>query len=209
MEALIVFLLQAVIISLSGVMAPGPMTTAALAAGAKSRHAGARMALGHGIVEFPLMLLIMAGMGTLLASERVQIGIGLAGGAFLILLGVQMLRNLGAESDAAGPNSGRGPIWTGIILSGGNPYFLVWWATVGLALASRASELGVLAFGLFAVAHWLCDLVWLEALTMATFKGSELLGRRGQRAVLTVCALALLVFGVMFIHDAAGRVLGR
>jgi hypothetical protein len=65
----------------------------------------------------------------------------------------------------------------------------------------------VLAFGLFALTHWLCDLVWLEALSLASFKGSRLLGGRNQRVVLAVCALALLVFGAMFIHDAVRRAL--
>lgn len=207
LEAVIVFLLQAVVISLSGVMAPGPMTAAALAAGTRSRHAGARIALGHGVVEFPLMILIMAGMGALLESERVRIGIGLAGGAVLVFMSVQMLHGLRRAADSANQHAGKNAIWTGILLSGGNPYFLFWWATVGLTLASRASELGVLAFGLFAIAHWLCDLVWLEALSLASFKGSKLLGGRNQQIVLAICALALLVFGAMFIHDAASRAL--
>ncbi|MEE9294952.1 MAG: LysE family transporter [Phycisphaerae bacterium] len=218
MENLIVFLLQAVVISLSGVMAPGPITAAALAAGVHSRHAGARIALGHGIIEFPLMLFIVGGMGTLLASERAQIGIGLAGGAFLIFMGLQMFRTLrlgrdregilgpafdDVARDTAKRRSGRDPIWTGIILTGGNPYFLIWWATVGLALTSRALELSLLAFGLFAIAHWLCDLVWLEALSWASFKGSKLLGDRSEVFVQAICALALLFFGVMFIYGGA------
>ena len=72
----------------------------------------------------------------------------------------------------------------GIILTGANPYFLVWWATVGLALTTQAVELGLLAFALFSVVHWLCDLVWLEALSLASHKGTELLGGRVQRIVL-------------------------
>ena len=207
MEALIVFLLQAVVISLSGVMAPGPMTAAALASGTRSRHAGAWIAVGHGVVEFPLMLLIMSGLSTLLTSPHVRVGIGLAGGAFLLFMGVQMLTSLRAGVDPTTPHVRRGPLWTGIILSGGNPYFLFWWATVGLALASQAAELGILAFGLFAMAHWLCDLVWLEVLSAASFKGAKLLGDRNQRIVLGICASALLFFGVMFIHDAGRRLI--
>jgi len=206
MSGLVVFLLQAMLISLSGVMAPGPLTAAALAAGTRSRHAGARMALGHGVVEFPLLFLIMVGLGTLLASDAARVGIGVAGGGFLIYMGVQMIRNLRA-ADPAVQYGQQGPLRTGIVLSASNPYFLFWWATVGLALASRALELGVLALVLFAAAHWLCDFVWLEALSLASFKGSKILGGRNQRIILTVCALALLFFGVMFIHDAARRLL--
>ena len=63
---LVAFLLEAVLISLSGVMAPGPMTAAAVGAGSESPRAGALLAVGHGIVEFPLMVAILYGFGVLL-----------------------------------------------------------------------------------------------------------------------------------------------
>jgi len=200
--SLITFILQAVAVSLSGVIAPGPVTAATLAAGTRWRHAGALVAVGHGIVEFPLMLLIMAGTSTLFASKGVTIGIGLVGGAFLILMGSQMLRSLGKNQDQTGIKAARNPILTGVILTVGNPYFLLWWVTVGLALATRALALGALAFGLFAIVHWLCDLVWLEALSLASFKGTRLLGQRSQKVVLAVCSVALILIGLAFIFDA-------
>jgi threonine/homoserine/homoserine lactone efflux protein len=206
--SLLTFILQAVAVSLSGVIAPGPVTAATLAAGTRRRHAGALIAVGHGIVEFPLMLLIMAGTSTLFASKGVTIGIGLVGGAFLILMGAQMLRGLSKNQDQTGAHAARNPILTGVILTGGNPYFLLWWVTVGLALATRALALGALAFGalafgLFAIVHWLCDLVWLEALSLASFKGTRLLGQRSQRVVLAVCSAALILIGLAFILDAS------
>jgi threonine/homoserine/homoserine lactone efflux protein len=88
------------------------------------------------------------------------------------------------------------------VLTGGNPYFLLWWATVGLALATKAIGLGVLAFGLFAVVHWLCDLAWLEALSLASNRGVRLLGPKSRKVVLTVCSLAMAAFGVLFLWDA-------
>jgi threonine/homoserine/homoserine lactone efflux protein len=202
------FLFDAAVISLSGVLAPGPVTTAALAAGTRRRHAGALIAVGHGIVEFPLMFLILAGIGIVFRWWGVRIGIGLVGGVFLVLMGVQMLRDVlktSAPASAPEPAAGaslRGPLWTGVILTGGNPYFLLWWATVGLALATRARGLGVVAFALFAIVHWLCDLAWLEALSLASYNGSRLLGGRSQRIVLSICAAAMLFFGVMFAWDA-------
>jgi len=200
--SLIVFLLTAVLISLSGVMSPGPITAATLTAGTRSRHAGSLIAIGHGIVELPLMILIMAGMSTLFKSEAVKIAIGFVGGLFLLHMGVQMFRDINKSSDPAGKYTEMKPLWIGIILSAGNPYFLIWWATIGLALATQAIELGVLAFGLFALIHWLCDLVWLEALSLAGYKGSKLLSLRSQRIVLGICSLVLVVFGMWFICDA-------
>ena len=200
---LIAFLAEAVVISLSGVLAPGPVTAVTLAAGARNRHAGALVALGHGIVEFPLMILIVVGVGQVFKIPQVKIGIALAGGAMLLLMGVGILRQAFRADEVQPAASGRGPVLTGIVLSIGNPYFLLWWATVGLALATRAVGLGATAFILFAVLHWLCDLVWLEALSWTSFRGSKLLGGQGQRIVLSVCGAALLLFGGLFLYDAA------
>ena len=200
-----VFLFQAAIISLSGVMVPGPVTAATLAGGLRNRHAGAWIAVGHGIVEFPLMGLIMAGAGAVLTARAFQIAVGLGGGAALLLMSGLLLASLRRRDASGAPARQANPIWTGVVLTGGNPYFLLWWATVGLALSTRAMDLGVLAFGLFALVHWLCDLAWLEILSLASSRGVDLLGRRSQQAVTVVCSVAMAIFGIRFLWDAVGR----
>ena len=203
MTELIAFLAQAVFISLSGVMAPGPLTAATLATGSGRKHAGILISVGHGIVEFPLMVLIMGGLAAVVQREGFRVGVGLAGGVMLLAMGAGMLRKPSGGDGPVARQGNRGLVLTGILLSLGNPYFLLWWATVGLALATQAVRLGVLAFGLFAVIHWLCDLIWLEALSLGAFKGSRLLGGRTGRVITCICAAALLAFGAVFIVRAA------
>lgn len=207
--SLLFFLGQVIGISLSGVMAPGPVTATTVVMGSRNRWAGALIAVGHGIVEFPLIVLIVLGMNKILKSPGVQIAIGLAGGSFLIVMAVQILRGLRSlklehDRDVKGT-----PIMAGIVLTAGNPYFLLWWATIGLGLASRASELGVWAFVVFAVIHWLCDFFWLGALSWASFRGSKLFGRRILQVVLLICSMALVVFGVMFLYNAGSMLVER
>jgi threonine/homoserine/homoserine lactone efflux protein len=199
---LFLFLIQVFVISLSGALSPGPVTAAAIATGQRSKHAGALLAIGHGILEFPLMILIMLGMGKLLKLSYTQIAIGLAGGTVLLIMAAQMLRNLNATQDAQNQQFKSGPILTGFILSAGNPYFLLWWATVGLALATNAAQMGIWAFAMFAIVHWLCDLIWLEALSLASFKGTSLLGPQSQKIVILICSLAMFFFGLFFIYRA-------
>jgi threonine/homoserine/homoserine lactone efflux protein len=205
LNSLSVFLLSAVTISLTGVMAPGPMTAATLAAGTRHRHAGLVMALGHGLVEFPLMFLIIAGLGRFFEITSVKIAIGLIGGVFLFILGLQMLRDARKPVILTAPTPGRSTFVTGIIMTGGNPYFLLWWATVGLALATQASQFGILAFALFAIIHWLCDLVWLEVLSQAGYRGTRVFSDKSQRLVLALCGLALLFFAAKFLVDAGAN----
>jgi len=204
--SLLLFLLNVLGISLSGALAPGPVTAAAIGMGSRQRLAGVFMALGHGLVEVPLMILLALGAGGLLTWPSVSIVIGLVGGGFLLFLGVQMLRGLAMAEVGSASMMRGGPLTAGIVLSAGNPYFLLWWATAGLALITTArSEFGILAFVLLAVTHWSCDLIWLTALSWASFKGSVLLGPRSQRIVLAICAGAMLAFGLYFIVRQAIR----
>jgi threonine/homoserine/homoserine lactone efflux protein len=201
------FLVSAVAISLSGVMAPGPITAATLAAGARSRHAGAFIALGHAVIEMPLILLLAAGVGTFLKSPEVKAGIGLVGGAVLVLMGAQLLLSLRKSQTDAQATVQRRPFMTGIVLTGANPYFLFWWATVGLTLAPHATEYGAAALIAFGVVHWLCDLGWLEVLSLAGFQGSQAFGLRSQKVISVICALVLFGFGLKFLYEAGVHLL--
>jgi threonine/homoserine/homoserine lactone efflux protein len=205
--ALLFFLAQVFIISITGALQPGPVTATAITMGMRNRWAGTLMAIGHGIIEFPLMVVIVLGVGRYFEMPKVQIALGLAGGVFLILMGLQSLLSLKSEADVESKSLGSRPVLAGIVLSAGNPYFLLWWATIGLALATQANKWGVWAFALFALTHWSVDLIWLQILSWASFKGSTLLGQRGLRVVLIFCSTALFGFGLFFIYRAVNLLL--
>jgi threonine/homoserine/homoserine lactone efflux protein len=192
------FLFSAVIISLSGVMAPGPITAITLGKAARSPHAGGIIAIGHGIVEFPLMLGIWCGVSYLRDSAGLQAAIGLVGGLFLLLMGVGMLRSV---TSVKPPTStvGTSALVGGIVLTAANPYFLLWWATVGATLIGQAVGFGLLGFAVFAVAHWLCDLVWLWFLSALGYKGGQFFGHRFQKVTFAVCGVFLLTMSGKFI----------
>ncbi len=197
-----IFLFSALVISLSGVMAPGTVTAAAIAHGARRRDAGILIALGHGIIEFPLMFLIILGFAAIIESSAVQVAIGIVGGLFLLWMGVQMIREIRREDFSVEATCKSPPLLTGLILSAGNPYFLLWWATVGLKLATDARQLGWIAFVLFTIVHWLCDLVWLGFLGWMSYGGAKVLGNKSQRIILGVCGTALILFSIKFVYSA-------
>lgn len=200
-----IFLIKAVAVSLTGVLSPGAMTAATIAHGTRHRWAGTLIAFGHGIVELPLIALLLVGLHLVFELPLFQIAVGLFGGAFIVWMGYGMLRQK-PQLSAQAPASGRSLV-VGILLSAGNPYFLLWWATLGLNLALEAKHLGLLAIVLFALIHWLCDLFWLTFLSLAAFythRGAGLMGAQLQRGILIVCGIALLLFGAKFITDALG-----
>jgi len=204
------FLTQAVLISLSGVMAPGPLTVVVVGKGAKSARAGALIAFGHGAVEFPLMVLIALGLAPFFQNEAFATTVGLAGGAVLLWMAAGLLLSLRpGKSQEAGPERMReaSPFMAGMLMTGGNPYFIVWWATVGATLVFRAWSYGVWQFVVFAVLHWSLDLIWYFFLSSAAFKGTKLLGDRFLKGVSLIAGLMLLYFGVRFLLDALGKLL--
>jgi threonine/homoserine/homoserine lactone efflux protein len=231
--ALVIFLIQVFIISLSGALQPGPVTATAITMGAKNRWAGVLIAVGHGIIEFPLMLLIILGLGSIFQKPPTQITIGLIGGAVLLYMAFSMFKS-SPVSRASCPRSSvicspssessseqnknylcvlRGlcgknsAVLAGIVLTASNPYFLIWWATIGLALATRATQFGLYAFALFAVTHWLVDLIWVAALSLAAFHGTSLLGPKSLTIILKICAAAMLFFAVFFLYSSISLLL--
>lgn len=195
------FLVQVGIVSLSGVMAPGPMTAVTMGHGTKSPHAGLLIALGHGIVEIPLMVAIMYGFGYLLEITRVQDIIALAGGVVLLFMGMTMFQGMRRQTTTA-TRDPRSPLKAGILLSAGNPYFIVWWATIGATLVIQSAQFGTAGFVAFAGLHWLCDFIWCYCLSIMSFKGGQFFGQWFQKAVFGLCGAFLFFFSGRFIWGA-------
>jgi len=194
------FLLSVAVISLTGVMLPGPMTAATIAKGYQNKNAGALIAIGHGVIELPLIAAIYLGVGPFLGLSAVVNGIYIAGGVALFYLGFRMFRTAGDAPEEVGGLPASSVV-TGIVVTGTNPAFYVWWVTLGAALIAGAARFGVTGIVLLGVVHWPCDLVWSEFLSMGTFKSRKWWTGKVQRIVFGVCALVLLGFGAWFVFS--------
>ena len=203
---LLLFLLSVFLISFSGAIAPGPVGTATVVMGAKNKYAGVLIAIGHAIIEVPLIILITLGIGRIFESKRILIALGFIGGAVLLYMGLQMLRsNISAEGEQETKISAGNPVITGIVLSASNPYFTLWWVTIGLGLATTAKTFGTWAFLMFILAHWSTDLIWFSLVSLASYKGTKIMGPAVFRKVIIGCGVVMLIFGVMFIEDAVEK----
>ncbi len=191
------FLLSAAGISLSGVMMPGPLTAATIAKGYREQNAGVFIALGHAVVEIPLMAIVYFGLGHFFTNPTFKMIVGVAGGLLLIVMGLLVLRGFKkniAESADLPYNS----LVTGIMLTGANPYFFLWWATIGIALIVTAAQFGIWGLVIFAMVHWSCDLVWEQVVSVSVFRTKHMWTQTVQRVVFGICAAALVGFGIWF-----------
>ncbi len=206
-ESLPAFLFETVLISASGVMAPGPMTTVTVERGRQAPHAGILLTLGHGIVETPLMLIVLLGLGYALDNAVTRGILAFAGAGVLLYMGVGMFRSLAsAKVDDRVPPA-RSTALTGMMVSVVNPYFIIWWLTVGATLVFRAAAFGISGFALFALVHLSCDLLWCWFLSAFSYVGGKTLGERFQQLILVACGAALLIFSGKFILDGV-RMIG-
>lgn len=205
-----VFFGMAILISLSGVMMPGPVFAAAIAKGYEDKRAGIRIALGHGLVEFPLMALIILSLGYVFKDDIVKIGIGLVGGALLIFLGGSMLRSVRESRTVPADQSMQrmfpyGPFAAGAITTSANPYFFLWWATAGALLIITAQEFGAIVVVIFAAVHWTCDLGWYYLTTYTVFRTKHLWTPTVHDVVFGVCGVLMVAFGVYFMIGPASE----
>lgn len=188
-----------ILTSLSGVMAPGPMFAVTLAKSLKSPWTGLQVALGHAAIEVPLILLVYFGLASVLGNAVVQMVLGVLGGGMIMWMGFGLFRARRVMS-REGTDTTYGAFKAGILMSGLNPFFLVWWITVGsLLLMNFLNAAGMWGLPIFIIAHWLCDLVWLSLVSVVIFRTRSFWGQKMQEGVFIILSLALLYFGGSFI----------
>jgi len=219
----LLFLATVVAISTTGVLMPGPVMAASMVKGLKSRWAGIHVALGHGIVEFPTIALVYIGFNTVLKDPRVSVAIGLLGGALLLYMGINMVLSRKAQASklekVKGPKpkkKGKArddpfpypPLVAGIITTATNPYFFLWWATLGAALVLNAVALGLVILVVMSVLHWSIDLGWCGFIGYAVNKSKGLGAGKAYVAVFALCGIIMLVFGGWFVFSAVRTAMG-
>lgn len=195
------------VLALSGAVMPGPVMAVTITHAARMGvKAGPLMIAGHAVLELILVLALVGGLGSVLVMPAVSGGVGALGSIILLILGLDMLRGLPRlkldwQSGAAGgPESFRAPMRDGFLLSLANPYWSLWWSTVGLSLMALTLESGLAWLGVAALflGHISGDLAWYTLLSLVVAKGRRWLTDRLHRAVVGVCAVFLLGFAVYF-----------
>lgn len=191
-------LASVVVISLSGVMVPGPMFAVTVAKSYRTPWAGAQISLGHVVIELPLILLIYFGFAGFFQNSVVQLVLSLLGGGMIIWLGISMFRAR-AEVVQRGKELPYNAFVAGIITSGLNPYFLLWWATIGLLLVMKFRDFGTTGLIALIITHWLCDFTWLSVVSLLIYRTQRLWGKKVQQGIFIVCSLLLIGFGGWFL----------
>ncbi|MEW6458409.1 MAG: LysE family transporter [Bacillota bacterium] len=203
------------VVGLTGAMMPGPLLTLTVAESARHGfRAGPLLVLGHGILEAALIVALTAGLAAVLVRAEVTAAIAVIGGAFLIWMGYSIardaLRGRVQLAVAAGGNPGAAVgtaaapalprlVGLGIATSLSNPYFTLWWATIGLGYITLSLERGPAGLAAFFTGHILADLAWYSLVAAAVAGSGRFLTPRIYRGILAVCGSFLVTLGGYFI----------
>jgi threonine/homoserine/homoserine lactone efflux protein len=189
------------IVALSGALMPGPLLTVTVGEAARRGFwAGPLIILGHALLEAALVLLLLAGVGVWLHRPAILGVVALMGAGMLGWMGLGLIRasrhgRLQIDSQS---HSGLNPVLAGVLMSLSNPYWLIWWLTIGLGYVIFAARYGFLGVALFYLGHIAADLAWYSLVSGAVAQGRQFLSDRVYRGFLAGCGLFLFGFGGYF-----------
>jgi len=208
--ALITIFCTSFVIALSGALMPGPLLTVTVSESSRrGMSTGPLMIFGHGLLELALVVALISGLAPILARDDVFILISLTGGAVLLWMGVSMLRSLpGLSLDCQTTNmKSRNLVVMGIVLSAVNPYWLIWWASIGLGYIMHSLKFGMMGVTAFFLGHILADLAWYTLISFGITKGQHLFSNTFYRKLIGGCALFLIFFSCWFFYSGVQKTL--
>ena len=206
MELLVLFF-NSFVIGFSGAMMPGPLLAVGIAETPKSGWlTGPVISVGHAIAEIFVVVVLALGVGAIADNETIRQVIGVVGGAALLLMAVMMAwdlykKKIKYEGEGMTEHSKTKLGAKGITATLSNPYWFVWWATVGLALLVKSQAFGIVGPIVFYFGHILSDFVWYTVVSILIWKGRKLIMGTGLTVLLLSCALFLVYLGGSFIYD--------
>lgn len=195
-------LVMAFIIGLTGALAPGPTLVATVDSSLKTGWiAGPKVAVGHALVELLIFILIVMGLAT--AVQRYSSHIAVVGGLALIAFGVLTVKGSRNASMAAPEVDKVGnPYIAGILTSAANPYFWIWWLSIGSALVIDGLKGGLILASVFMIGHWGADFGWYTLVSASLDRGRSILSEANYQRILTVCGGFLVFFGLYYLTRA-------
>jgi threonine/homoserine/homoserine lactone efflux protein len=189
-------------VAFSGAIMPGPVFTAVVSESARrGASAGPLFMTGHALLELALVIAISLGLGPLLALEPVFVVTALAGGAIMLFMGVSMFVSLPRlELDL----SDRGKRYGSVMLSAAalslaNPYWTVWWVTIGLGFMRKSLAHGLAGGIAFYLGHIAGDFIWYTLVSFSVARGRRLLNTSRYRVLIGLCASLLCLFALSFL----------
>lgn len=198
------------IIALSGAMMPGPLLTATISESSqRGFFAGPLLIAGHGVLELLLLVALVFGMAPFLQRNDVFVVVAISGGVILVWMAVGMFRTLPSLTLSVNPGiAKRGSLLiNGVLFSIANPYWIIWWATIGFGYVLYSWRFGLAGIAFFFTGHILADLAWYSVVSATVAKGRHLFTDRLYRWIIGICAVVLVLFALYFFYAGVQKII--
>ena len=116
--------------------------------------------------------------------------------------------SLSLRASLSGASGGTtiGPFAGGIVASVANPYWLLWWATIGAGYMVRSLQYGLAGIAAFYTGHILSDYVWYSLVAYIVDTGRQVISDAVYQGVLLACGVFLLFLGTSFVVGGVRRI---
>ena len=202
MQGAVETLILAFTIGLTGALAPGPTLVATINSSLQRGWTmGPKVAAGHALAEVAVFLLIVLGLAA--AAEEHTAIVAAVGGSALVIFGLLTLKgSKTATMEISSKDASSNPYFAGALTSVANPYFWVWWLSVGSALVLAELREGLVLAMIFMIGHWGADFGWYTFVSTSLDRGKTLLSEANYRRTLALCGAFLVLFGARYLAGA-------
>lgn len=204
------------VVGLSGALSPGPLLAFTIREATRNGWtAGPLVSTGHALLELGVVVILALGLGRFFQGDMAKAVIGLVGGSVILWMAWGTVQTaLRERPDFRSVPEGRrragGPVLGGVVVSLSNPFWSIWWLTVGASLLSRfyPGPLGLWSVGAIYIGHILSDFVWYSGVALAISSGRRVMTRPVYAGILLACAGFLAFMGGLFLYTGMRTVVG-
>jgi len=214
MGELVEIFFGAMVVGFSGALTPGPMLTLVISSTAeKGFWTSFFIVVGHALLELLVVAAFFLGLIRYLENPLIARMIGVVGGLFLLYLGVDILVSVARrkfridfksmiEKRTINARSTGIIIMKGILVSLMNPYWYIWWISIGAAFIIKSVKFDAGGVTAFFTGHISADFIWYLFIGFLISTGRRFLNQKVYNGILIACSVFLFYLGIRFIVDA-------
>ena len=213
MSEIIQLFFGSMVVAFSGALVPGPMFTLVVTSVAqKGFWTSLFIVIGHSILELAVVISFYLGVLKYLDKPIILKIISLLGGIFLLYMGISIVVSIFRKKTKLDLDSNilRNSLTKkslavivakGILISLANPYWYIWWLSIGAAFMLKSVKFNISGISLFYIGHISADFIWYLFIGFIVSTGRRFFNQKVYIAILIICSLFLFYLGIRFILD--------
>jgi len=187
-------------VAFSGALSPGPLFAITIVdTGKYGSKTGPLLIIGHAFIEFILIVFMILGLSEILKNKTFNKFIIFFGCIVLFIMGFLII----LDSSKKEIKNNRNKMFSnislpikGIMASISNPYWFLWWLTIGLTYFTISLKFGAKGVFVFFVGHILADFIWYSIVSIGIWKNKKFIEGKFYKWLCNFCGIFLLGFSI-------------